>query len=339
MNTAPSQTIKTFEDFVAHILDTYGTKSAVDSLSFLDMAIVLTRNGILLEANDKFTNLVGYSLEEIKGTDVTQLVVAKDRKELRYKLTNDFMQVYNLDLLTKSSEVRHVSVTPCVFESGGETYRLAGFIDNTDIIDLKNTQIHHLQNITKTLIKAIEVRDPYTIGHMSRCGRISLKLAKSLGLPPASLTNIEMGAGLHDVGKSAIPIEILTKPGKLEPHEWAFIKRHPETGHKILSGIQLDQMSLDIVLLHHECHDGSGYPYGLKGDDIPLEVAIVHTADCLEAIAGVRPYRKAYSFSEAIEIMEGVREKYHPEVLDICGQLVRSGAFSGEEYNPHPMAL
>lgn len=337
MSPTSFQAIKKFEYFLAHILETFGEDSVVDSLSFLDRAFVLSLDGVLLAANDEFADLVGYSREELMGINVTQLVVPKERESLRQKLSNHFKRTYRLNLLTKSTAVKHVIVTPCIFESAGKVYRLAGFSDHTDVINLKNNQIHHLRSIANTLIRALEVRDPYTIGHMSRSARMSVKIAQSFKLTPAAMDALEIGAELHDVGKSAIPIEILTKPGKLEPYEWAFIKKHPEIGHKILSGVDLDKISLDIVLLHHECWDGSGYPYGLKRDEIPLESAIVHAADSLDAIAGVRPYRKAYSFDEAIQIMEGMEGKYHPEVLAVCGRLVKSGAFSGQEYNPLPL--
>ncbi|WP_461481304.1 HD-GYP domain-containing protein [Porticoccus sp.] len=329
----PDQNIRLF---LAKLLEAGGADSVVDALSFLDTAFVLTRNGQLLAANERFADLIGYSRKELSGIDVTKLVAFKDRAQLQHKLSTNFSSTYRLDLLTKSAEVKHVSITPCVFTSSGTVYRLAGFVDNTDIINLKNAQIHHLHNISRALIRAIEVRDPYTIGHMSRTTLIALEIAAALGLPKATMEAIEMGAGLHDVGKSAIPIEILTKPGKLAAHEWSFITKHPEIGHRMLADIGLDKVSTDIVLLHHECWDGSGYPHGLVGDDIPLEAAVVHAADSLEAIAGVRPYRKAYSFEEAVNIMEEVRQKYHPDVLKTCGELVKSGKFSGKEYNPTP---
>lgn len=339
MSPTPFQAIKKLEHFLTHLLESFGEDAVVDSLSFLGNAFVLTLNGRLLSANSEFINLIGYTREELLGIDVTKLVTKKDRKNLREKLTNNFSHSYRLDLLTKSSEVRNAVITPIVFESKGQFYRLASFSDHTESIHLKNAQIRHLRSIANTLIKAIEVRDLYTIGHMSRCAHMSVKIAQKLGLSHEAIDAIELGAALHDIGKSAVPIEILTKPTKLEPYEWAFIKKHPEIGHKILSEVDLHKTSLDIVLLHHESQDGSGYPYGLKCEEIPLEVAIVQAADCLDAIAGVRPYRKAYSFEEAVEIMEGTKEKYHPEVLTSCIQLVKSGVFAGEEYNPYIVEL
>ncbi|MBQ0808501.1 MAG: HD domain-containing protein, partial [Porticoccus sp.] len=136
----------------------------------------------------------------------------------------------------------------------------------------------------------------------------------------------------HDVGKISVPIEILTKPSRLEDHEWAFIKKHPEAGYKILTGTHFVKEIEDIVLLHHENQDGSGYPHGLKGEEIPLGAAIVSVADGLDAIAGTRPYRKASSFIEAIKIMEGEANKYRKEVLVAARQLVESGQLSGPEF-------
>ncbi len=330
-NFKPNKKVKFF---LAKLFENGGAESVVTALSFLDMAFVLSRDGKLIAANDRFTDLIGYSHEELSGEEVLNLVDTKDRDNLQKKLSTNCGDSYSLDLLTKSRTIRHVSITPCLFSYRGNIYRLAGFVDNTDTINLKNSQIHHLHNISKALIRAIEVRDPYTIGHMSRTAHLSATIAEHLGLPKASISAIHMGASLHDVGKSAIPIEILVKPTTLEPHEWAFIKKHPEIGQKMLSDIGLEKISTDIVLLHHECWDGSGYPFGLSRDEIPLEAAVVHTADSLEAIAGIRPYRKAYSFDEAIQIMHSCHQKYHPDVLDSCSQLVRSGKFSGKEFAP-----
>jgi len=327
----PNRSVKFF---LATLFENGGAESVVSALSFLDMAFVLSRDGKVIAVNDRFTNLIGYSHEELSGEEVLNLVDIKDRDNLQNKLSTNFRDSYSLDLLTKSRAIRHVTITPCLFSNRGRIHRLAGFVDNTDIINLKNAQIHHLDNIAKALISAIEVRDPYTIGHMSRTAQLSMTIAEYIGLPKTSMRAIQIGASLHDVGKSAVPIEILVKPTKLEPHEWAFIKKHPEIGHKMLSDVGLEKLSTDIVLLHHECWDGSGYPYGLSRDEIPIEVSVVHTADSLEAIAGIRPYRKAYSFEEAIQIMQSCHEKYHPDILDICANLVSTGKFSGREYTP-----
>jgi HD-GYP domain-containing protein (c-di-GMP phosphodiesterase class II) len=121
----------------------------------------------------------------------------------------------------------------------------------------------------------------------------------------------------------------------LEPHEWEFIKRHPKVGYDILADIDFSETIKEIVLLHHENQDGTGYPHGLKESEIRMEVAIVSVADSLEAIAGVRPYRKAHTFKEAIDIMKKESHKFDCEALSAACHLVDCGKLAGKEFGVH----
>ncbi|MFC6672461.1 HD-GYP domain-containing protein [Marinobacterium aestuariivivens] len=322
------------EDFLESVFLRHGPDGVIDALSFLFGAFVLTMNGRLIAASESFAALVGYDITELRDMDVLQLVVPECRSELKRRLAADITARYELQLLSKNGAVKQVVVSPRLFHVQGRKYRLAEFIDQSGIYALQRHQLENFRNTACALTQAIEQRDPYTNGHMSRTTSISLKLAETLGLKGPVIDSIRLGASMHDIGKLAVPIEILTKPGKLVSHEWAFIKRHPEVGHSILASIDFDKTVKDIVLLHHERHDGSGYPYGLGGQEIPLEVSIVAAADCLEAIAGVRPYRKARSFQDAIAIMEQESPKYDREVLRAARSLVDGGELHGLEYNP-----
>lgn len=317
--------------FLDRLFENEGAEGVVSSMSFLFGAFAVTVDGVVIGASDSFLNLVGYSRSELYGMSAVELVAPSARRKLEKRFSQDFIGHYELPLLTKESKIIHTLVRPRIFFSGGRKYRLAQFIDNTATLSLARSQLENFMNVSTALMHAFEYRDPYTQGHMSRVEKIAVKISRLLKLDEQSIGNISLGACLHDVGKIAVPIEILTKPSRLEDHEWAFIKKHPEAGYKILAGTHFVKEVEDIVLLHHENQDGSGYPHGLKGEEIPLGVAIVSVADGLDAIAGTRPYRKASSFIEAIKIMEGEANKYRKEVLVAARQLVESGQLNGRE--------
>ena len=290
----------------------------------------------VIAANDAFIELTEYDRADLYGRSTLELVVPEDRDELKMRLSLDKDERYTLRLLAKSGAIKHVTVSPKIFFAGDMKYRFAEFINNTDIINLQQVKIQNLRNTSGALTRAIEYRDPYTQGHMSRTTYISVKIAEMLQLGSKAIEAITLGAGLHDIGKISVPIEILTKPGTLEPFEWEFIKRHPQTGYDILIDVHFSKTVMDIVLLHHEHQDGSGYPFGYQKNEIPIEVAIVGVADCLDAIAGVRPYRKAYTYQEAIGLLEAEAHKHHPEVLRAARQLLKLGELDGKEYDPLP---
>ncbi len=318
--------------FLDKLFEEEGAEGVVNSLSFLFGAFVVTLDGVVIGANDGFLNLVGYAHSELNGMSALDLVVPADRLNLKRRFSLDLIDRYELQLLTKGSTIKHVLVSPRIFFSGGRKYRLAEFIDNTATIDLQRSKIENLQHTSTALTNAIECRDPYTKGHIARTSLISVRIAELMQLDSQAIDSISLGASLHDIGKISVPIEILTKPSKLEAHEWAFIKKHPEAGHKILNGSSFDKTVEDIILLHHEHQDGSGYPYGLQRDEIPMEAAIVSVADSLDAIAGIRPYRRAYSFLEAVEKIEGEGYKHHKEAMLAARELVESGQLDGDEF-------
>jgi HD-GYP domain-containing protein (c-di-GMP phosphodiesterase class II) len=148
-------------------------------------------------------------------------------------------------------------------------------------------------------------------------------LGEELGLPAKRLTGLELAGLVHDVGKIQVPAEILSKPGRLTDLERALVKQHPVVGARLLDGIEFEWPIQAIIRQHHERMDGSGYPEGLKGDDILLEARIIAVADTLEAMASHRPYRPAQGIEEAAaEIREGAGTRYDPEVAAACLKLI-----------------
>jgi PAS domain S-box-containing protein/putative nucleotidyltransferase with HDIG domain len=324
-----------FHDFIEQIFRRDGVEGIANCLPFIDGAFVVTVDGKIVAVNDKFVELLGYERSELYGKEATNVVCSCDKQIVVDRIKENNTNRYPLKLLNKDSEIKHTTVSPRLIEIDNVLYRLAEFVDITAAIDAQKNQIAALKKTANALTVTIEKRDPYTVGHMSRTAAIAVEIAKLLSLDMKSIELISLGARIHDIGKISVPIEILTKPDKLEAHEWEFVKRHPSIGYEILGDIDFDERIKEIVLLHHEHQDGSGYPYGLMGTSISLEVSIVSVADSLEAIAGVRPYREALSFVEAIGIMKQKSNKYHGEALSAACSLVDSGKLVGKEFGVH----
>ena len=185
------------------------------------------------------------------------------------------------------------------------------------------------QQIIKTLSSIIEHKDPYTANHQRRVAELSKRIAQEMGFSKEKINAIYIGALLHDIGKIAIPTEILNKPGKLTPIEFEIVKTHPFKGYDILKNIDFPPEVLDIVYHHHERLDGTGYPDGLKNGDISLEVGIISVSDVVDAMSSHRPYRPPLGIDTALsEIEKWKGIKYYEEVVDICIRLFREKGFN-----------
>jgi len=166
------------------------------------------------------------------------------------------------------------------------------------------------------LANAIEVRDPYTRGHVERVMNYSLAIAEEQNWNGARLKELRFGSILHDVGKIQIPGEILTKTGPLNEAEWAEMRKHPEIGAELIKGIHYLESAIPVILYHHERWDGSGYPFGLAGDQVPEAARIVAVADSFDAMTTVRTYRQKSLPADAVEeIAAAAGEKYDPNVV------------------------
>ncbi len=151
-----------------------------------------------------------------------------------------------------------------------------------------------------SLALTIEARDPSTNGHCERLARYAVQLGRELGLPDTDLGALHRGGYLHDVGKVGVPDAVLLKAGPLTPEEWAVMRRHPEIGDTLCAPLQSLRRVRPIILGHHERLDGSGYPAGLRGDEVPLLAQIVGIVDVYDALTSARPYRDAWTSAEAI---------------------------------------
>jgi PAS domain S-box-containing protein len=186
-----------------------------------------------------------------------------------------------------------------------------------------------MEGIISAMEKLVEKKDMYTVGHQRRTAELARAIGATMGLAKEQLECIYIAAIIHDVGKIFVSGAILNKKDKLTDYEYDIIKKHPDAGYEILKTIDFPWPLADIVLQHHERLDGSGYPYGLKGDRIYLESRIISVADVVEAITFERPYRPALGIDRALEEIENKKGVlYDPEVVDICVELFREKKFS-----------
>jgi PAS domain S-box-containing protein len=191
--------------------------------------------------------------------------------------------------------------------------------------DLRET----FREVIKALSAAIEMRDPYTAGHQERVTRLAVAIAREMELAGETIAGIQIAGAVHDIGKLAIPAEILSKPTKLSTVEYSLIQSHPQIGFTILENIRFPWPIARIVLQHHERMDGSGYPNKVKGPDILIEARIIAVADVVEAMSSHRPYRAALGLEPALdEIAKGRSIWYDPSVVDACLKIVREARFT-----------
>jgi putative nucleotidyltransferase with HDIG domain len=185
-------------------------------------------------------------------------------------------------------------------------------------------QLHaSLEETVTSLASTAEKRDPYTAGHQQRVDRLACAIGKELGLSDQQIEGLHIAALLHDIGKITLPSEYLAKPAKLSIEERAIIKCHTEVGYEILKNIHFPWPVAEIVYQHHEHLDGSGYPRGLKDEDILLEAKILSVADVVEAMSSHRPYRPSLGVSKALdEIRSGRGSRYDAASVDACLHLI-----------------
>ncbi|MGB9768828.1 HD domain-containing phosphohydrolase [Dictyoglomus turgidum] len=255
-------------------------------------------------------------------------------------LKNELLKVYDgnlnlnfeVEVIDPIGKLRFINVY--VYPVGRERV-LIYILDKTKERELEEdlrrsvSKITNLYNqVINTLSSIMEHKDSYTAYHQKRVAELSHAIAKEIGLPKDKVDAIRIGALLHDIGKIAIPGEILNKPGKLNNIEMEIVKTHPLTGYNMLKNVDFPPEVLYIVLQHHERLDGSGYPEGLKNGEINLSARIVAVADVVDAMISHRPYRPPFGIDKALEEIEKNKgTKYDPDVVDACIRLFKEKDF------------
>ena len=299
------------------------------------------------KSNLKTSNLInlGQGFSGKAASDRSNLTI-KDENEIKAYLSDDlglkeddgFIQYYAQPLIARNdlNGILEIYFKKIFYEDQEwieffETLsgQAAIAIDNTALFhDLQHSNTELSRAYDETLegwARALEMRDMETHGHSDRVTDLTLLLAVKMKIKSNQLVHIRRGALLHDIGKMSIPDDILNKPGKLDDQEWNIMRQHPIYAHKMLSPIRYLHPALDIPYCHHEKWDGSGYPRGLKGMDIPLSARIFAVVDVWDALNSDRPYRKAWPQEKTLAyIKEESGKHFDPDVVDTFLKLIKN---------------
>jgi PAS domain S-box-containing protein len=304
------------------------------------VGIFLIDGDKILYQNPRADQIFGYQPGELVGRHMKEFVVAEDwpptEHEFRRVMSGE-NTVLKLDFrgLRKDGQEVLINAHGTLGRSDGRPILVGVLLDVTEQrhaeqqIKLYVAQLEaafmHTVEVATTLS---EIRDPYTAGHERRVAEIAVAIGAELGFDARRQEGLRIAGSLHDVGKISIPSEILSKPGKLTAVEYLMVKGHPQASYEILKNVEFPWPVAQVALQHHERMDGSGYPQGLKGEEILLEARIMSVADVVEAMSSHRPYRAGLGIDKALaEIERGRGSAYDPAVVDACLKLFRENGY------------
>jgi len=316
---------------------------------FLDAVIDNVEAHIYIKDHDGRYLYVNQAVAHQFGRPVADIL---SKSDLEILPPDTARHVMGLDSKVDQSGVKQVSEEMLTDSSGKDRYfwsvkmpikmrnhpqALIGF--STDITELKRLQLQEhedavrLERAMLSTVDAVSLmmdqRDPYTAGHQQRVGEIAGKIAAEMGLDADTQRGLRVSGAVHDVGKIAVPTEILGKPGHISAIEMAIIRTHAQEGYEVLKGINFPWPVAEVARQHHERIDGSGYPRGLKGDEIMLEARVLAVADVVEAMSSDRPYRPGLGIDKALaEIERGRATVYDANAVDACLRLFREKGYS-----------
>lgn len=305
------------------------------------MGIYVRRDGRFVYVNPRYCEMSGWSREELLGQEIWRFTTP-DPDNVRHirdawdrLAAGEHSVHYNVPLLCKSGEVRELALHASVIQWDDAP---ATIVMAEDITERKQAEariasyVKQLEASMRGTLQAvsnmIDQRDPYTAGHERRVGLIAGAIGRELGWDEERCDRLELIGLVHDIGKIAVPAEILSKPGRLTPVEMQLIRGHAQAGYDILKDVPFPFPVAEIIYQHHERLDGSGYPRGLKGEEILPEARVLAVADVIESIASHRPYRPARGLDVALDELEkGRGTTYDSTAIDAFGRLLREKGY------------
>jgi PAS domain S-box-containing protein len=299
----------------------------------------ITNRGKLVTSNPALYSMLGYgSLNELTSTikDIGKQIYAnlEDRLHLIKLLKqNNYVEGYETRLLRKDGSIIWIRANIwSIRDENNNILHYEGIVEDisdriqkeeslkTSAEKLKNAMLGTI-NVVATIV---EQRDPYTAGHQFSVSELASAISKEMGLTNNQIEGVRIAGLIHDVGKIAIPAEILSKPVKLSKIERSMVEFHPQAGYDMLKGIEFPWPILDAILQHHERINGSGYPLNLKGDEINIYARILSIADVVEAMSSHRPYRPSLGIDAALDEIEKNKDiLYDEKVVNACLNLFR----------------
>lgn len=293
---------------------------------------IATKEGKTIYANRAILDIYGYDhVEELENTPLQNRYTQKSCDEYQARkakrMNGEFVpSEYEISIIRKSGEIRHLNVFRKDIFWNGQKQSQVIYQDITPRKRAEEKLNHTLENLRRSIKATVQVlgmaaeaKDPYMAGHQKRVSDLARAIATEMKLPQDKIETIRMVGSIHDIGKISIPSEILCKSSVLSSLEYSLIKGHSQSGYEIIKEVETPWPLADIVLQHHERLDGSGYPQGLKKDDILIESRILAVADVVEAMISYRPYRPALDLELALkEIKNNAGVLYDRHVSEAC---------------------
>jgi PAS domain S-box-containing protein/putative nucleotidyltransferase with HDIG domain len=308
--------------------------NAQDGILILDWS-----SGRITLANPYISRILGCQPHELLGKELWEIgsLLDKARSMQLFAELQDkgYVRYENLPLRAADGSLKEVEFVSNAYLVGEQRVIQCNIRDISDrraaerlSLVYQQETLQSLQDMVAALVALSEARDPYTAGHQERVAHLATAIATAMGLDEHRIEGIRISGLVHDIGKFAIPAEILVKPTALKKEEMALIRTHVQEGADVLLPIHFPWPVAEAVLQHHERLDGSGYPQGLAGEAIGLEGRILAVADTVEAMATHRPYRFAKGLEAALAVIEAGRGKiYDPAVVDTCLRLFRQKGY------------
>jgi PAS domain S-box-containing protein len=314
-------------------------KSLIDN--FQDIILTINLEGKITFASQSIKEKLGYESAETINMSILDFVQEEDHQRvmenLQKGMKGEKITGFQIQVITKSGKrVFFESFFSRVYKDGEVVGAQAIIKDITESKRAEEELKQSFERMRKALgatvqsiSMIVEMKDPYTAGHQQRVSDLARAISTEMGLSADQRDFIRTASAIHDIGKISIPAEILSKSTKLTDMEFNLIKTHAQSGHDILKDIEFPWPVADVVLQHHERMDGSGYPQGLKGNDIFLEARIMAVADVVEAMASHRPYRPSLGIDCALdEISRNKGILYDADVVDACLKLFQEKGYT-----------
>ncbi|MCX8160608.1 MAG: PAS domain S-box protein [Candidatus Saccharicenans sp.] len=303
--------------------------------------VFVVQDGRIRFANKVVFEVFGYHPEELIGTGIDLYLMEEEKGRIlqlyEERLTQKpIKKRWEMGLKHKNGHRVDVEIEVNLVSYDGVPAEIVIMHDITARKEMEIFQARALAKIRaafgatiRVLNNLVEAKDPYTGGHQKRVADLSRTIATEMKLSAEQVDGLRLAAEIHDIGKIIVPSEILSKPGVISESEWGLVKNHVKVGYELLKDIEFPWPVAEIIYQHHERLNGSGYPRGLKGEQIIIEARILAVADVVEAMSSHRPYREAHSLEETMaEIEKNKGILYDEKVAEVCLALFRKKGYN-----------
>ncbi len=298
----------------------------------------IRENGLILSMNPAFKRMFGIPEDKGQNMRITDLLANASEETKLIGLLQRKGRIDNREIVLKKADgsTFWASFTMSTLSEAAVSISEGVITDITGRMNAFKQLQATIDGVVLAMSRLVDMKDPYTSGHQKRVSDLACAIGEELGMKTELVDGLRIAGILHDIGKMAVPTEILTKPGAITRSEMLLLREHAEDGYDILKSIDFPWPVAEIVLQHHERIDGSGYPMGIKGPAIRLEAKILAVADVVEAMATMRPYRASLGLHEALQtITAGSGVYFDRQVVEACMRLFMEKGYQLSEEEPY----